>query len=256
MSEKAMLIDVSRCTGCRGCQVACKQWNSLAAEETTNKGTYENPPSLSGITWTKIKFEEDYGIWQFRKLQCLHCTDASCVSVCPTGAAAHHGEFVIFDQNVCVGCGFCVVSCPFSIPHKDESEGTARKCTLCIDRVSNQQIPACAKACPTGAIEFGDRRDMIEKGEKRVATLVANGKGRASFYGKNELGGLHVLYVLEDTPSSYNLPQSPQLVTSSLLAQWIGGLVTAGVVAALPLWLVFRRKKDAQEEQLVGANQE
>ena len=96
---KARLIDVSKCTACRGCQVACKQWNELPAEHTTQRGTYENPPELSGSTWIKVEFRERPEEWLFRAHTCMHCTDASCEKVCPTGAISHQGEMVIIDQQ-------------------------------------------------------------------------------------------------------------------------------------------------------------
>ena len=117
---KARLIDVSKCTACRGCQVACKQWNDLPAEHTTQTGTYENPPELSGSTWIKVEFREKPGEWLFRAHTCMHCTDASCEKVCPTGAISHNGEVVIIDQEWCIGCGYCVQACPYGVPHKDE----------------------------------------------------------------------------------------------------------------------------------------
>ena len=101
----AMLMDLSLCTGCRGCQVACKAWNDLPGELTICLGVYDNPPDLSPITWNRIEFyefERESGrvAWLFRPVRCLHCTDASCVEVCPTGAAAHRGDAVVIEKAV------------------------------------------------------------------------------------------------------------------------------------------------------------
>ncbi len=252
---KARLIDTSKCTACRGCQVACKQWNELKAEHTKQEGTYENPPELSAQTWIKVEFEERPGEWLFRAHTCMHCTDASCEKVCPTGAISHQGEMVIIDQDICIGCGYCVQACPFHVPGKDEEEGTARKCRFCIDRITNGMAPACATTCPSGAIQFGERSDLITAGKSRVQTLKNDyGYSNANLYGEHELGGLHTLYVLTDEPSVYNLPDEPQLAVSSNVTQWLSGIITAGVVAALPFWLLFRRKNniEAEEESEVG----
>jgi len=256
---KAALVDMSKCTGCRSCQVACKSWNDNMAEETHNTGSYENPPELSASTWTRIEFYEiaqNGGVqWYFRKHQCMHCTNASCEAVCPTGAISHKGEFVIIDQHVCVGCGYCAMACPFDAVHREPPLGTARKCVFCLDRVSNGYEPACVKACPTGAIEFGERDELLTKAHARVDSLTNNGHPNARLYGENELGGLHWLYIIEGSPSQFGLPESPQLATNALVGQWVGGLITAGVLAAIPFWLLFRRKRELEESSTTGGEQ-
>ncbi|MFC2010045.1 4Fe-4S dicluster domain-containing protein [Chloroflexota bacterium] len=246
---KARLIDVSKCIGCRACQVACKQWNELPAEQTTQRGTYENPPELSGTTWIKVEFRERPGEWLFRAHTCMHCTEASCQQVCPTGAISHQDEVVIIDQEWCIGCGYCVQACPFHVPGKDEEEGTARKCRFCIDRVTNGLQPACATTCPSGAIQFGERADLLAEARSRVQTLKADGYSSATLYGEDEMGGLHALYVLTDKPSEFGLPEAPQLATSSAWAQWLSGAIAAGVVAVLPFWWLYRRKQQVEVGQ-------
>ncbi len=247
---KARLIDTSKCTACRGCQVACKQWNGLKAEETKQVGTYENPPKNSAQTWIRVEFIERPGEWLFRAHTCMHCTDASCEKVCPTGAISHEGEIVVIDQEWCIGCGYCVQACPFHIPGKDEEEGTARKCRFCMDRITNGYEPACAKTCPTNAIQFGERSTMIAAGKQRVQTLKSTyGYTKANLYGENELGGLHTLYVLTDEPSVFGLPEAPELATSTAWAKWLSGAIAAGVIAALPFWLLYKRRKNVEAEQ-------
>lgn len=255
---KAMLIDVSKCTGCRACQVACKAWNDLPADLTTVcLGCYDNPPDLSPITWNRIAFREieregGQVAWLFRPVRCLHCTEASCVSVCPTGAAHHVGEFVVIDQEWCIGCGYCAAACPFDVPRLGHGaeKGSAHKCWFCYNRVIIDQQPACAKACPTGAIEFGDRGALVAKARERVDILKARGFVDANLYGENLLGGLHQMYVLTDKPSVFDLPEAPRAATRNVIGGWLSGILTAGVVAALPFWLLFRRKQELGAEEV------
>jgi len=261
--EKAILYDSSKCTACRGCQVACKSWNEHEAEETTNRGSYENPEELSPETWVKIRFiETERGgkfAWLFARRACMHCTDASCAIVCPTGAILKTDEgFVHIDQEWCIGCGNCVQACPFNVPHKDHLHtGTAMKCTGCTSTGLNRQDagldPACVTTCPTGALKFGDRDQLISEANQRIADLKAKGLSNVTLYGKNELGGLHVMYVLDDTPEAYGLPESPQVASSTVIQKWLSGVVTAGVIAALPLWFVFKRRQELESRTQGGA---
>jgi formate dehydrogenase iron-sulfur subunit len=244
----AMVYDATKCVGCKACQVACKRWNKLPPESTEGQELYESPLGLSATTWTLIKVRESTEgktpAWPFIKYQCMHCTQASCVSVCPTGAAAHHGEYVLIDQTWCIGCGYCVEACPFDVPHLGEPKSTARKCTFCIDRVTQGQWPACAEACPVGALSFGPRAELLAAAKERVQTLRNNGTPQAHLYGETELGGLGYMCILPEPASLYGLPDAPRFATMNVLGQWLSGLVTAGVIAAVPLWLLFRRREE------------
>lgn len=247
---KARLIDVSKCIACRACQVACKQWNELKAVPTEQRGTYENPPQLSANTWIRVEFRERPHEWLFRAHTCMHCTTASCEQVCPTGAISHRGEVVFIDQEWCIGCGYCVQACPFRVPYRDEATGTARKCTFCIDRITNGVEPVCAKTCPPEAIQFGERTELIAAAHRRVQILVARyGYRSAQVYGEQELGGLHTIYVLTDRPSVFGLPEEPWLATANVAGRWLSGVIAAGVLAAVPFWLLFRRRQQIQAEQ-------
>jgi formate dehydrogenase beta subunit len=255
----AMLIDTTICTGCRGCQVACKQWWDLPAEKTENRGSYENPPDLSPKTWTRITFHEieheDGRVdWFHMATGCMHCTDAGCVGVCPTGALTRDPNLgmVSLDRSKCNGCGYCVEACPFHIPRLEKQDGFSRaiasKCNFCQDRLSNQLLPACAKTCPTGAISFGDRDAMVAAGRQRVAELHDDGKAAANLYGDNLLGGLGRMFVLGATPAQMGLPENPSypaMVTGwQKIVRPLGKIAVVGTVAGLALnWLVNLRTR-------------
>ncbi len=216
MDEKATLIDVTKCMGCRGCQVACKQWNQLPAVNTKNDGSYENPPGLSSETFTKVVFREqviDGKLkWLFRKEQCMHCNKAVCVEICPVDARGkdEYG-FVEINRDKCIGCGLCVAVCPYEVPHLDNKK-KAVNCWFCLDRVINGLQPACAKACPTGAIKYGNRLEMRKLGLE----AVARSNGKLYLYGDKEFQGLHVFYLLSEKPSFYGFPSAEGAVMNKL----------------------------------------
>jgi formate dehydrogenase iron-sulfur subunit len=275
MSEKAILFDANKCIACRGCQVACKQWNEndedIPTEEngvkSSNWGSYENPPDLSPTTWLKMRFTEiEAGgqvRWLFTRQACMHCTDAGCVRVCPNGSLYHHElGFVAYNKDTCTGCGYCIDACPFSVPRSTRNiiTGIAKmdKCTFCttqgLDRIDAGWEPACVKTCPPKALKYGDRDALVAEGKQRVQTLQAQGWTKANLYGENELGGLHVLYVLDDSPAVYGLPVSPQISAATIAWQdviqpvgWaVGGLAIIGLGLN---WMVARAnvKKEAKK---------
>jgi len=257
MAEKAILYDATRCTACRGCQAACKQWNENDefiptvenGVQSVNWGSYENPPDLSPTTWLKMEFREidpDGKVrWLFTRRSCMHCTDAGCVKVCPSGALYHHElGFVAYDKDICTGCGYCLEACPFQVPRSDRNllSGIAKmdKCTLCttagLDRISEGWEPACVKTCPPDALQYGDRDQLVAEGKKRVESLIAKGWTNANLYGEKELGGLHVMYILDDHPAVYGLPADPQISAATIAWQdvmqpigWaVGGMTILG----------------------------
>lgn len=253
--EYIKLIDLSRCTACRGCQVACKQWNELPASTTNNFGSYQNPPDLQWNTWTLIRFQEiedNNGKvkWLFRKDGCMHCTDAACVKVCPT-EALYHTEFGNVSLNVqkCIGCKACIPACPFEVPKFNAATNKIYKCDLCTTRLQANQLPACVLSCPTGALTFGEKDVMLDKAYKRVKELG----GDASVYGDKFVDGTHVVYVLPEKPEVYdNLPQNPKIPLT--LIAWkdvlkpAGLLLTGGVAAAAFLHYITHGPKHPVEE--------
>ena len=178
MAGKAVLVDVSRCIGCRGCQVACKQWNELPAEQTANRGSYQNPPDLSGITYTVVRFKEvaqNGSIkWHFLKDQCRHCVEPPCAMATDRvpGSAVHDANgAVIYTQKTAEIRDNLAESCPYDIPRKKAGQWT--KCTFCAERIAEGMEPACVKACPTGTLTFGDHEEIVALGKKRLSALKA-----------------------------------------------------------------------------------
>jgi len=239
-TEVAKLIDVSKCIGCKACQVACSEWNDLHEEIGFNTGSYENPHDLSPDTWTLMHFTEwdnpDTGQleWLIRKDGCMHCEDPGCLKACPApGAIVQYSNGIVdFISDNCIGCGYCVKGCPFNIPRISNDTHKASKCTLCSDRVAVGQGPACAKACPTQAIVFGTKEQMKHHAEGRIADLKSRGFANAGLYDPLGVGGTHVMYVLNhaDKPSLYaGLPDNPRI--SPVIEAWKGATKIAGLAA-------------------------
>jgi formate dehydrogenase iron-sulfur subunit len=264
----AMYIDTSKCMACRGCQVACKQWNDLegyvpGVRETRNVGSYENPLALDPQTWTRIHFVEYDGgerfQWLFLKQGCMHCGEAACVDVCPTSALKYGPNGIItYERELCNGCGYCTQFCPFGIPKLDvvntlTGEAKSSKCVFCQDRTVNGLKPACVKTCPAKALDWGSRNEMIAKADGRVQELkTGRSLAQANVYGKTQLGGLGRIYVLTAPPEAYGLPKDPKYPAVSTLWQKIlqpvGQLAFgATIVGALGAFLLARRNVDMEE---------
>jgi len=226
----AKLIDISKCIGCKACQVACMEWNDLRDEIGTNAGTYDNPRDLTAQSWTVMRFSEvevEQGRleWLIRKDGCMHCDDPGCLKACPAPGAIvqYRNGIVDFHEEHCIGCGYCIAGCPFDIPRLSKKDSKVYKCTLCSDRVAVGMEPACIKTCPTGALVFGTKGDMIRHAEERIADLKERGYANAALYNPEGVGGTHVMYVLQhgDRPELYaNLPKDPHI--SPLVSLWKG----------------------------------
>ncbi|MEA3427626.1 MAG: 4Fe-4S dicluster domain-containing protein [Thermodesulfobacteriota bacterium] len=174
--SKSFLIDTTLCTACRGCQVACKQWHDLPAEKTINRGTYENPADLSFDTYKLVRMREAVINkklnWLFFPEQCRHCIEAPCLETADDPGAIYRDDktgAIIFTANTKrLNAAEIIESCPYNIPRKGP-DGTLAKCDMCIDRVENGLLPACVATCPTGAMNFGDRDEMLALAKKRLA---------------------------------------------------------------------------------------
>lgn len=178
MSGKTFFIDTTRCTACRACQVACKEWHDLPAEETENRGTYQNPPDLSFNTYKLVRFEEvvtDGKLkWLFFPDQCRHCIDAPCEMAADDPKAIFTdpatGAVIYTTYTKRLDTEMVIDSCPYNIP-RAAKDGTLAKCDMCYDRVINGLLPACVKVCPTGTMNFGDRPKMLSLARERLAAV-------------------------------------------------------------------------------------
>jgi formate dehydrogenase iron-sulfur subunit len=240
------LTDATICIGCKACEVACKQWNQLPADSGPDAFaltgfSYDNTGDLGAATWRHVAFVEQSSsagvAWLMLSDVCKHCVNAGCLDACPTGAIVRT-EFgtVLIQDDVCNGCGYCIPACPFGVPQLDHHDGGSHKCTLCYDRLRGGLAPACATACPTGSIRFGEVETLRVAGRERVATLRAEGLMDARFYGDDELGGtggidgLNALFVLNAPPEAFNLPARPRLPQRNILPSALGSIAAAAVL--------------------------
>ncbi len=232
--------DTSICIGCKACEVACKEWNQVPEDGLNFLGSsYDNTGSLSANSWRHVAFIEqktqsqkqlsdgikDSGVrWLMSSDVCKHCTSAACLEVCPTGAL-FRTEFgtVVVQSDVCNGCGYCVSACPFGVIDQRRGDGRVWKCTLCYDRLKGGLEPACAKACPTKSIQFGELDDLRVAARKRLEVLEASGETKAQLYGDDEkdgVGGFGAFFLLLDEPQVYGLPPDPISATNDISSEW------------------------------------
>ena len=254
--------DTSLCIGCKACEVACKEWNLIPADGIGLTGhSYDNTTQLSATTWRHVAFVEQpretsphafQSNWLMLSDVCKHCARAGCLEACPTGAL-FRTEFgtVVVQQDICNGCGYCVPACPFGVVDLDRHDGKAHKCTLCYDRLKGGFEPACAKACPTNSIQFGDLEDLQKRATQRVEWLHAQGVAAASLYGApgtpGATGGiedLHAFFLLTERPEVYNLPAAPTLPSTRVLPGFISGLATMAGLALAAAFTLSRGRRD------------
>ncbi|MCE9670095.1 4Fe-4S dicluster domain-containing protein [Myxococcus stipitatus] len=247
MSRKGFFTDSTVCIGCKACEVACKQWNQLPDDGFHFTAmSYDHTGALGASTWRHVAFVERAeplpghvtGVGDFSWLMlsdvCKHCQRAGCLESCPTGAIVRTEFDTVYVQpDVCNGCGYCVVNCPFGVIDRRPDDGRAWKCTLCYDRLGEDMTPACAKACPTESIVYGDLEALHARAERRVEQLHEQGLVSAYLYGQDArsqpgTGGLNAFSLLVDRPEVYNLPPDPVVPTMKAKQAW--GAVAVGAL--------------------------
>ncbi len=249
-NQVGFFTDTTLCIGCKACEVACKEWNQLPDNQLAFLNSYDNTGKLDHQNFRHVRFIERGGTdtqplsWSMMSDVCKHCANASCLEVCPTNAIIRtEFDTVFIQQDVCNGCRDCISACPYGVIGFSHETGTAKKCTFCYDRLQNNMAPACAKACPTESIKFGQLADLRQIAQARVAQLQAQGQPNAQLYGLNEYGGLHAFFLLTDKPEAYSLPNTQNAVLPSRnnIPGWLGAFVT-GVVGAVAGLIAFRRR--------------
>jgi formate dehydrogenase iron-sulfur subunit len=261
LKSKGALIDLTKCIGCRGCQVACKSWNSLGVRKTTMTGNFTNPLKLNSDTYTLVKFVETTEKlnlnWDFIKVQCMHCKEPACASACPVGAfKKQENGAVSYTQEKCIGCRYCMVACPFGIPKYEWEKRypIVQKCTFCAERLDDGMMPACAKSCAPGAIYFDDQEKVIAEAERRLKAYPDRYVNH--IYGKEEAGGTAWVYLssvpFKDLGFRTDIPNKklPDLTWDMLssIPYKVGGLVV--LLSAIAL---FRnRGSNASEDSQKG----
>jgi formate dehydrogenase iron-sulfur subunit len=248
-SRKGFFTDTSVCIGCKACEVACKEWNAIPEDGLNLLGSsYDNTGALGASTWRHVAFIEQRPPveggngapgdlrWLMSSDVCKHCTHAACLDVCPTGSL-FRTEFgtVVVQEDICNGCGYCIPACPYGVIDQRKDDGRAWKCTMCYDRIGDGLMPACATACPTESIQYGDLDELRERARDRVTTLQAAGESSAQLYGDDPddgVGGTGAFFLLLDSPEVYGLPPDPVVTTRDLPAMWRRAAIAAAAMAA------------------------
>lgn len=200
--DKGVLVDLTKCVGCGSCTVACKMWNGFDFKNPQTQ-EFENAHGenvkLDSNTWTTIehrKVQKDgQEIWRFVKRQCLHCKDPACLSVCFSNSFHITKEGAVqYDPELCVGCRYCMIACPFDIPMYEWEKvmPSIMKCQFCSSKIADGEAPACTGVCPTDALIYGDREELLAQAK---ATIAADSRYVQHIYGEHEVGGTNWLYI-------------------------------------------------------------
>jgi formate dehydrogenase iron-sulfur subunit len=244
-AKKGILFDSTLCVGCGACYLACKERSHLP--RTSGEVLQDR---LSAQTYTVVNQLNG----QFVRRLCMHCEVPTCASVCPVGALEKtEAGPVVYHEDRCIGCRYCMVACPFSIPKYEWKEvlPRVRKCDLCAERLAAGLPTACAEVCPTGATKFGDREELFEEAHARIAANP--GRYVNHVYGLTEVGGTSVLLLssvdFDSLGYSTNITQEPLPLLTWKVLQKVPNFVVAGGVLLGGIWWITSRRKDVQQAE-------
>jgi formate dehydrogenase iron-sulfur subunit len=190
-----ILVDTTRCVGCRSCEAACAEAHQLSVPDISDSSAFEKKRQTTEGQWTVVnRYETDKGEI-FVKTQCMHCNQPGCVAACLVKAMEKRKEGPVTWETNCMGCRYCMPSCPFEIPKFEYQSSTPRiqKCNMCWERLGKGEKPACVENCPEQALLFGTRREMIEEANRRI--YQKPGEYLTHIYGEHEVGGTGYLYL-------------------------------------------------------------
>jgi formate dehydrogenase iron-sulfur subunit len=248
------LYDSTKCVGCKECQEACSERLDLLVPEVDVIELNDAPDDLSAYTWTLVKLHQEGEDETFVKVQCMHCVDPACVSACPVGALQKMETGpVVYDADKCFGCRYCMAACPFNVPKYqwDKVLPLVQKCDFCADRQAEGLEPACSKVCPTGALKFGKRSEILAEARSRL--LENPGKYVDHIYGENEVGGTSKLYLSPIAFEKLGLPEFDSKALPDLTWPWMMGIpgIVVGVGGLMSgiYWVSKRRIENQKEEE-------
>ena len=248
-----MLYDSTRCIGCKACVVACREAGGLPPSKTD--GLHDMQTELDATTRNVIKLwkdEKNPAAFAFMKQQCMHCIDPACVSVCMIGALKKREQgAVTYDKDVCIGCRYCQVACPFNVPKFEWQSATPKivKCELCPERRAQGKLPACVEVCPRQAVIYGKRTELLKEAHRRID--AESTRYQPTVYGEEEMGGTQVLYLAAVPFTKLGLPdkgkRSGASVSETLQRGMYQGFLTPAVLYAGLVAVVIRNRKKPPE---------
>ena len=252
----SILVDITKCTGCEKCVDACIEANNL----DKIKAEYDRVTAKDGLSENRILSIVEVGQDHFSRKSCMHCVEPSCVSACLVGGITKSKEGpVVYDADKCIGCRYCMLSCPFHIPRYEWSKAIpfVKKCNMCYDRLKDGGQPACVEACPNQAIVFGERDELLKKAHGIIDSNPS--KYKKHVWGETEFGGTSVMYISDVDLKKIGWPEKaefsiPKLTEPLIEATPIMGMSVMASMIGLT-WIVRRRNKLAAENKQETANQ-
>ena len=256
-----LLYDTTLCIGCKACVVACREANGLQADPGWSGGLYQAPADLNEYTKNIIKLYDDGTQRSYMKMQCMHCIDPACANACMLGAyKKREYGIVTYDVDLCIGCRYCQVACPYGVPKFEWSKTASRmvKCELCNHRIAEGKGPACAEVCPRGAVIYGKRADLLKEAKDRLARNPD--KYVPKIYGETDGGGTQVLYLSHVAFEKLGLPALTSTSTPTLQRTIQHG-VYRGFIAPVVLYgvlgaVMLRNRKKGGAEGTKGGRHE